>query len=73
MLTVRNLNTVHGKIQALWDVSIEVEEGEVVALVGANGGVISRYFTEYRGLSFRIWKCRVPGSADRWKISRLHR
>jgi branched-chain amino acid transport system ATP-binding protein len=37
MLTVRNISTVHGKIQALWDVSIEVEEGEIVALVGANG------------------------------------
>jgi branched-chain amino acid transport system ATP-binding protein len=37
MLAVRNINTVHGKIQALWNVSLEVEEGEVVALVGANG------------------------------------
>lgn len=37
MLTVRNLNTVHGKIQALWDVNLEVKEREIVALVGANG------------------------------------
>ena len=37
MLTIRNLNTVHGKIQALWDVNLEVKEREIVALVGANG------------------------------------
>ncbi|MBN2402907.1 MAG: ABC transporter ATP-binding protein [Spirochaetes bacterium] len=37
MLTVRKISTIHGKIQALWDVSIEVNEGEIVALIGANG------------------------------------
>jgi branched-chain amino acid transport system ATP-binding protein len=37
MLTVENLSTFYGKIQALWDVSFEVGEGEIVALVGANG------------------------------------
>ncbi len=37
MLVVRNINTFYGKIQALWDVSFEVHEGEIVALVGGNG------------------------------------
>jgi branched-chain amino acid transport system ATP-binding protein len=37
MLAVRNLSAVHGKIQALWDVNIDVDEGEIVALIGANG------------------------------------
>ncbi len=37
MLSVKNLSTFYGKIQALWDVSFEVREGEIVALVGANG------------------------------------
>ena len=37
MLTVKNISTFYGKIQALWDVSFEVNEGEIVALVGANG------------------------------------
>jgi branched-chain amino acid transport system ATP-binding protein len=37
MLSVKNVSTFYGKIQALWDVSFEVKEGEIVALVGANG------------------------------------
>ena len=37
MLEVNNLNTFYGKTQALWDISIKVDEAEIVALVGANG------------------------------------
>ncbi|TMD36333.1 MAG: ABC transporter ATP-binding protein [Chloroflexi bacterium] len=37
MLEVRNLNAGYGRIQVLWDVSIDVEPNQVVALVGANG------------------------------------
>jgi branched-chain amino acid transport system ATP-binding protein len=37
MLVVKNIDTFYGKIQALWDVSFEVHEGEIVALVGGNG------------------------------------
>jgi branched-chain amino acid transport system ATP-binding protein len=37
MLEVKNISTFYGKIQALWDVSFEVNEEEIVALVGANG------------------------------------
>jgi len=37
MLEVCNLDTRYGKIQALWDISLEVSQAEIVALVGANG------------------------------------
>ncbi len=37
MLEVSNINTFYGNIQALWDVSLKIEEAELVALVGANG------------------------------------
>jgi branched-chain amino acid transport system ATP-binding protein len=37
MLQLRNLSVAYGPIQALRDVSIHVGQGEVVALIGANG------------------------------------
>ena len=37
MLTVENLNVYYGIIHALKDVSFHVDEGEIVALIGANG------------------------------------
>ena len=37
MLKVENINTYYGNIQALKGVSLEVEEGEIVTLIGANG------------------------------------
>jgi amino acid/amide ABC transporter ATP-binding protein 2, HAAT family (TC 3.A.1.4.-) len=37
MLKVNNINVYYGDVQALWDVSFEVKEGEIVGLIGANG------------------------------------
>jgi branched-chain amino acid transport system ATP-binding protein len=37
MLKVKNIQTFYGNIQALKDVSIEISEGEIVTLIGANG------------------------------------
>ena len=37
MLEVSNIDTFYGKIQALWGVSLKIEEAEIVALVGGNG------------------------------------
>jgi len=37
LLEVKGIDVSYGDIQALWDVSIGVEEGTIVALVGANG------------------------------------
>ena len=37
MLEVSNIDTFYGKIQALWGVSLEIDESEIVALIGANG------------------------------------
>jgi branched-chain amino acid transport system ATP-binding protein len=36
LLDVRNINVSYGKLQVLRDVSIHVEEGEIVATIGAN-------------------------------------
>jgi branched-chain amino acid transport system ATP-binding protein len=37
MLEVQGLSAGYGKVQVLWDLSLNVGEGEFVALVGANG------------------------------------
>ncbi len=37
LLDVRNLSSGYGDVQVLWDVSLEIQRGEVVALIGANG------------------------------------
>jgi len=37
MLEVSNIDTFYGKAQALWDVSLRIDEEEIIALVGANG------------------------------------
>ena len=37
MLELRNVDTYYGNIQALRDVSLRVNDGEIVTLIGANG------------------------------------
>ncbi len=37
LLEVRGIDVLYGNVQALWDVSFSVEEGEIVTLIGANG------------------------------------
>ena len=37
LLDVQELSAGYGRVQVLWDVSLSVEPGQIVALVGANG------------------------------------
>ncbi len=37
LLSVRGVSAAYGDIPALWDVSLDVGEGEIVALIGSNG------------------------------------
>lgn len=37
MLELQNINVFYGNIQALYDVSITIQQGEIVTLIGANG------------------------------------
>ncbi|HSM43806.1 MAG TPA: ATP-binding cassette domain-containing protein, partial [Acidimicrobiia bacterium] len=37
MLRLHNVNAGYGAVKALWDVTLRVDEGEIVAVLGANG------------------------------------
>jgi len=37
ILEIKDVNVSYGNLRALWDVNLEVEEGRIVALLGANG------------------------------------
>ena len=50
MLDIRNINVFHGDVQVIWDVSFNVREGEIVALIGANGAGKSTILRTISGL-----------------------
>lgn len=37
MLELRDISTFYGNIQALHDINLKIEEGEIITLIGANG------------------------------------
>ncbi len=37
MLSVRNLDAGYGVVQVLWQINMEVHQGEITALIGSNG------------------------------------
>jgi branched-chain amino acid transport system ATP-binding protein len=50
VLKVSGMQTFYDKVQALWDVSFEVNEGEYVALIGPNGAGKSTSLKSISGL-----------------------
>jgi branched-chain amino acid transport system ATP-binding protein len=50
LLSVRDLSVGYGEVQVLWDVSLDVFAGEIVALVGANGAGKSPLLSTISGL-----------------------
>ncbi|MBI3733328.1 MAG: ABC transporter ATP-binding protein [Chloroflexi bacterium] len=50
MLKVENLSAAYGQVQVLWDVSLEVHQGEIVALIGSNGAGKSTLLSTISGL-----------------------
>jgi len=50
VLEVRNIDVFYGDVQVVWDVSFDVKQGEVVALIGANGAGKSTTLKTVSGL-----------------------
>ena len=50
ILTVNHIDVFHGSFQALWDVSLTVDEGEITAIIGANGSGKSTFMETVSGL-----------------------
>jgi len=50
VLEVRNIDVFYGDVQVIWDISFEVKQGEVVALIGANGAGKSTALKTVSGL-----------------------
>jgi len=50
VLDIRNINVFYGDVQVIWDVSFNVREGEIVALIGANGAGKSTILRTISGL-----------------------
>ena len=51
MLEIKNVETFYGKIQALRDVNIKVNSGEIVSLIGANGAGKSTLLMTISGIN----------------------
>lgn len=50
MLKVEDLNVKYGDTQTLWEISLEVNEGELLALIGSNGAGKSTLLRAITGL-----------------------
>ncbi len=54
LLEVKNLSTGYGDLQILRNVSLEINKGEIVALLGSNGAGKSTFMRTLVGLN-RVW------------------
>ena len=58
MLKIENIETGYGKKQVIFDVSLEVKQGEIVALIGPNGSGKSTVLKSICGL-LPIWSGQI--------------
>jgi branched-chain amino acid transport system ATP-binding protein len=50
LLDIKNINCFYGDVQVIYDVSMHIEEGEVISLIGANGAGKSTILKTISGL-----------------------
>jgi branched-chain amino acid transport system ATP-binding protein len=73
LLEVRELSVSYGDVRALVDVSLEVEEGSIVALVGSNGAGKSTLLKAVAGLLHPSKGHMFFNGEDLGKLSTKHR
>ena len=61
MIRIENLSAFYGKAQALRDVSLHVDEGEVIAVVGANGAGKSTLLDSIMGMVHNTGRITMDG------------
>ena len=72
LLKVDNINVYYGNIHAVKDISFEVNQGEIVTLIGANGAGKSTTLKTISGLlEAQDWRHPVQG--QRIKGMRAHK
>ena len=50
LLKVNNIDTFYGSLQVLWDISVAIKAGEIVAIIGANGSGKSSLLNTISGM-----------------------
>ncbi len=58
ILEARNVETGYGDVQILWGVSVKVEKGELIALIGSNGSGKTTFLRSIMGI-IPVWKGEV--------------
>ena len=73
MLSIKSIDTYYGEVQALMDVSVEIGEKEIVAIIGSNGAGKSTLMKSIMGLVHPAkgtieFKGEVISSLNTWDV-----
>ena len=73
MLSIKDIDTYYGEVQALMDVSVEIGEREIVAIIGSNGAGKSTLMKSIMGLVHPAkgtieFKGEVISSLNTWDV-----
>jgi branched-chain amino acid transport system ATP-binding protein len=66
LLEIDNVSARYGQVQALHDVSLTVDEGEIVALLGANGAGKTTTLRAVSGMVRSSGNVSIAGARRRW-------